>query len=99
MAPPPLTAEELRAHPEYDHTIWPLKPSQSGTLPVATGRGGPINIAYEVHGHGDRRMVVSTYYPQSIFGPHLKHDLLCPLVSEWVSGPPLFVILYFVHRL
>jgi hypothetical protein len=64
----PMTAEQLRQHPEYNHTIWDLKPSQKGKFPVAKDRGGPINIAYEVHGTGDRHLVVSL--PNSIFGPH-----------------------------
>lgn len=64
---PPMTADQLRAHPEYDHTIWHLEPEKSGTLPVANGRGGPINIAYEVHGTGDRHLVVSVQFC-SIFG-------------------------------
>jgi hypothetical protein len=54
-----MTAEELQKHPEYEHTIWKLKADQEGKVAVAKGRGGPINIAYEVHGHGDRKIVVS----------------------------------------
>lgn len=57
----PLTAEELARHPEYEHTIWKLKPDQEGKVAVANDRGGPINIAYEVHGHGDRKIVVSAH--------------------------------------
>ncbi|KAF2621227.1 alpha/beta-hydrolase [Macroventuria anomochaeta] len=53
----PLSAEELQKHPEYEHTIWKLKPDQEGKVAVAKDRGGPINIAYEVHGHGDRKIV------------------------------------------
>ncbi|KAF2260894.1 alpha/beta hydrolase-like protein [Lojkania enalia] len=53
----PLTADELTKHPEYDHTIWDLKPEKKGKLAVADGRGGPINISYEVHGHGPRHLV------------------------------------------
>jgi hypothetical protein len=56
----PMTAEELLKHPEYDHTIWDLKPEKKGKVAVAKDRGGPIDIAYEVHGHGDRHLVVST---------------------------------------
>jgi hypothetical protein len=55
----PLTAEELLQHPEYPHTIWHLKPEKKGKAVVAKDRGGPLNIAYEVHGHGDRHLVVS----------------------------------------
>lgn len=55
----PLTAEELSRHPEYPHTIWDLKPAHQGKAVVAKDRGGPFNIAYEVHGHGHRHVVVS----------------------------------------
>jgi hypothetical protein len=55
----PMTAEQLQQHPEYNHTIWDLKPEKKGKVTVANGRGGPIDIAYEVHGSGDRHLVVS----------------------------------------
>ena len=58
----PLTAEELQKHPEYEHTIWKLTPDQEGKVAVAKDRGGPINVAYEVHGHGDRKIVVSVQF-------------------------------------
>jgi hypothetical protein len=54
----PMTPDELQQHPEYNHIIWDLKPSQKGKIAVAKNRGGPINIAYEVHGHGNRHLVV-----------------------------------------
>ncbi|KAF2680385.1 alpha/beta hydrolase-like protein [Lentithecium fluviatile CBS 122367] len=52
-----MTAEQLRKHPEYNHTVWDLKPAQKGKLAVAHGRGGPLKIAYEVHGHGNTHLV------------------------------------------
>lgn len=55
----PLTPEEVVKHPEYEHLIWDLKPTQKGKVAVAKNRGGAIDIAYEVHGHGDRHLVVS----------------------------------------
>lgn len=56
-----MTPEELLAHPEYNHLIWDLKPERKGKLAVARNRGGPINIAYEVHGHGPRHLVVRPF--------------------------------------
>lgn len=70
----PMTAEELLQHPEYNHTIWDLQPEQQGKVPVANGRGGPINIAYEVHGHGPRHVVVSG----STFGINIASNSLHP---------------------
>ncbi|CAL3970023.1 unnamed protein product [Diplocarpon coronariae] len=52
----PLVAEIL-AHPSYPDTIWKLTPTQSGLLPVAADRGGPINIDWEVHGTGDTKVI------------------------------------------
>jgi len=57
-APKPMTAAELILHPEYTHITWDLQPAEEGKAAVAIGRGGPINIAYEIHGHGNRHLVV-----------------------------------------
>lgn len=60
----PLTPDEVLNHPEYNHLIWDLKPSQVGKAAVAKSRGGPINIAYELHGHGNRHIVVCPIHMQ-----------------------------------
>jgi hypothetical protein len=54
-----MKANELEAHPEFPYTTWDLKPRIKDTLPVAAKRGGPIKIAYEVHGDGARKLIVS----------------------------------------
>ena len=54
----PLTAAEIVQHPEYEHVTWDLTPSKKGKVAVANGRGGPVNIAYEVHGRGSIHIVV-----------------------------------------
>lgn len=53
-----LTAAEIQKHPEFPHVAWPLKPDSHGKLAVAKGRGGPFNIAWEIHGHGPRHLVL-----------------------------------------
>lgn len=53
----PSTEETLK-HPAYPTTIWALEPHQEGKLPVAKDRGGPVNIAWEVHGAGPIKLVV-----------------------------------------
>lgn len=58
----PMTAAEVVNHPEYSHTIWDLKPEKKGRVAVARNRGGPINIEYEVHGRGNKHLVVSTLH-------------------------------------
>ena len=55
----PLTAAELEAHPNFGNIKRELQPDQKGRCRVATHRGGPLEIAYEVHGHGRVHIVVS----------------------------------------
>jgi glycylpeptide N-tetradecanoyltransferase len=55
--PRPLV-EEVLAHPVYPTAIWKLKPDQEGMLPVASGRGGPFNLYWQVHGTGNIKLIV-----------------------------------------
>lgn len=52
------SVEETLKHPAYPGTIWNLLPHQKGKLAAAKGRGGPFNIAWEVHGTGPIKIVV-----------------------------------------
>ena len=54
----PLTAEEIKQHPEYQNVTWDLKPARKGRVSVAHGRGGPFELAYEIHGVGPLKLVV-----------------------------------------
>ena len=54
----PLSAAEIIQHPEFEHVVWDLKPAKKGKTTVAHGRGGPIQIAYEIHGNGPTKLVV-----------------------------------------
>ena len=56
---PPLSAVDILNHPEFEHVTWPLKPAEKGQFAVAKGRGGPIQISYEIHGTGPTKLVVS----------------------------------------
>ena len=60
MVMAPLTAEELVEHQEFKNVVWDLKPTMQGTVEVAKGRGGPLGLAYEVHGNGPIRLVVKS---------------------------------------
>ncbi|CAI4219284.1 unnamed protein product [Parascedosporium putredinis] len=51
----PQVAETLK-HPAFAGTIWKLEPHSKGRCPVAKGRGGPLQIAYELHGDGPIRV-------------------------------------------
>ena len=59
---PPLTAAEIVQHPEFEHVTWDLPPTKKGKVAVAKGRGGPLDIAYEVHGHGPIHLLVRAYF-------------------------------------
>ena len=54
----PLTAAEIYQHPEFDTVIWNLKPTAKGKVSVGKDRQSTCQIAYEVHGHGPRHLVV-----------------------------------------
>lgn len=56
---PRMTAAEITAHPSYPSVTWRLLPTKSGKLKVAEGRGGPFHIAWELHGTGKTKVVVS----------------------------------------
>lgn len=43
----PTVAEVLK-HPAFPTAIWNLEPDSEGLAPVAEGRGGPINISWEI---------------------------------------------------
>lgn len=64
----PLTFAEIVEHPAFEHVIYKLSPTKKGTLAVAKGRGGPFNIAYEIHGTGPIHLVVSR--PSSSYREH-----------------------------
>lgn len=58
-------------HPEFEHVTWDLKPAIKGKVAVADGRGGPIQISYELHGNGPTKLVVgvtSSHQLSYIFG-------------------------------
>lgn len=53
----PTVADVLK-HPAFPTAVWNLEPTESGRLPVAQGRGGPLDIAWEIHGSGPIKIVV-----------------------------------------
>jgi glycylpeptide N-tetradecanoyltransferase len=56
----PTVAETVN-HPAFQTAIWNLTPSRSGKLPVAAGRGGPLNLSWEVHGNGPIHLLVRPF--------------------------------------
>ena len=55
-----ITPEEVQAHPEFPYVHWDLKPDKTEKIDVAAGRGGPFKLNYELHGHGPKKIVVSS---------------------------------------
>lgn len=82
------SVEETLKHPAYAGVLWGLKPHRRGTLPVAEGRGGPINIAWEIRGDGPVKIVVRPL-PGASFPPSFP---LCrappPLPLPIPPSPP-----------
>ncbi|PNH44313.1 hypothetical protein VD0004_g3328 [Verticillium dahliae] len=52
------SAEETINHPAYPGAVWNLEPHKKGLLPCAKDRGGPVNISWEVHGDGPRKIIL-----------------------------------------
>ncbi|KAI1383955.1 alpha/beta-hydrolase [Hypoxylon trugodes] len=52
------SVEDVTKSPAFPTAVWKLEPHQRGLLPVAAGRGGPINISWEVHGDGPVKLVL-----------------------------------------
>lgn len=59
--------EETLNHPAYPSTVWDLQPDRKGKASVAKDRGGPVELAWELHGTGPIKMIVSiTFFLRSI---------------------------------
>ncbi|KAI9669240.1 MAG: hypothetical protein M1829_005117 [Trizodia sp. TS-e1964] len=95
----PLTAAELVKHNAYQNVTWDLKPVSKDKALVAKGRGGPLNIAYEVHGNGPLHLVVQFLQkhhvpampkarPKSIAIGEAWHKLVADFLSlsQWIMG-------------
>ncbi|KAM0255086.1 hypothetical protein ACHAQJ_006087 [Trichoderma viride] len=52
------SAEETLGHPAFPSAIWALEPHRKGKVEAAKGRGGPVKIAWEIHGEGPTKVVL-----------------------------------------
>ncbi|KAI1394150.1 alpha/beta-hydrolase [Hypoxylon trugodes] len=88
MAFPSL--EEVSKSPAFPTAIWKLQPHQSGFLPVAADRGGPLNISWEVHGEGLIKLILiggiglvkADWQPQTLYFGHERGDQYSVLVFD-----------------
>lgn len=53
-----FSTEETLKHPAYPATVWALEPHSKGKTVAAKDRGGPVSIAWEIHGDGPVKLVV-----------------------------------------
>ncbi|KAL6720072.1 hypothetical protein ACLMJK_001993 [Lecanora helva] len=74
----PLTAAEILGHPAYPNVIWDLKPTAKGKCKVAANRGGPLDIAYEIHGRGLIKIIKSPLVN--------KKENLLTTAEKWIAG-------------
>ncbi|KAL6859928.1 hypothetical protein ACO1O0_003952 [Amphichorda felina] len=82
--------EETTNHPAYPSAVWNLEPDQSGLFPAAKGRGGPVNIAWEIHGTGPTKLllimglagVTSSWQRQTRYFGHDRGDRFSVLIMD-----------------
>ncbi|KAJ4292870.1 hypothetical protein N0V88_005528 [Collariella sp. IMI 366227] len=85
----PSVAETLK-HPAFPTAIWNLEPDRKGLVPVAKGRGGPINISWEIHGSGPVKLVLimglgalkSAWQRQTLHFGHEQHTRYSVLLID-----------------
>ncbi|KAG6189600.1 hypothetical protein E4U47_003293 [Claviceps purpurea] len=84
------SCEETMQHPAYNSAAWGLEPHSSGKFAVAKGRGGPLNLYWEIHGQGPTKIVLimglgailTTWQIQTHYFGHLHGDKYTVLVFD-----------------
>lgn len=66
-------------HPAYAGVTWNLEPHQKGVLSCAKDRGGPIDISWQLHGSGPKKIIVSDDCRPRTF---LRTALLLPTAAR-----------------
>ena len=70
------SVEEISKSPAFPTAIWELEPHQKGLLPVAVGRGGPLNISWEIHGDGPIKFLVGAAPTRRVAPPSREASAL-----------------------
>ncbi|KAI1500197.1 Alpha/Beta hydrolase protein [Biscogniauxia marginata] len=84
------TVEEVVESEAFPTTIWQLEPHRSGHLPVAVGRGGPLDISWEVHGDGPIKLIFicglgflkTSYQRQTLYFGHERSSQYSVLLLD-----------------
>ncbi|KAI1771254.1 alpha/beta-hydrolase [Hypoxylon cercidicola] len=84
------SVKEIAKSPAFPTATWQLEPHQSGLLPVAAGRGGPLNISWEVHGNGPVKLILisglgffkTAYQRQTMYFGHVRGSMYSVLILD-----------------
>ncbi|KFH44837.1 putative aminoacrylate hydrolase-like protein [Hapsidospora chrysogenum ATCC 11550] len=82
--------DETTNHPAYPSAVWNLKPDRNGLFPAAKDRGGPVNIAWEIHGTGPTKLllimglagVTASWQRQTRYFGHDRGDQYSVLIMD-----------------
>ncbi|KAI0378813.1 alpha/beta-hydrolase [Hypomontagnella monticulosa] len=84
------SVDQVSKSPAFPTAIWKLQPHQSGLLPVAANRGGPLKISWEVHGEGPIKLILiggigltkADWQPQTLYFGHERSDRFSVLIFD-----------------
>ncbi|KAF4592062.1 glycylpeptide N-tetradecanoyltransferase [Ophiocordyceps camponoti-floridani] len=77
------TVEETLKHAAFLGVVWDLEPHSSGKATVASSRGGPLKLAWEIHGSGPIKVVVSIH-PLAPY--YAQHPANASLLTKLIMG-------------
>ncbi|KAK3305655.1 Alpha/Beta hydrolase protein [Chaetomium strumarium] len=85
----PTVAETLK-HPAFPTATFRFEPDRKGLVPVAEGRGGPVNISWEIHGAGPIKLIFimglgglkSAWQRQTLHFGHERRDQYSVLLID-----------------
>ncbi|RDA93228.1 hypothetical protein CP533_6500 [Ophiocordyceps camponoti-saundersi (nom. inval.)] len=86
----PSSVEETVNHPSFPGAVWSLEPTSSGKTKVGQDRGGPLRIAWEIHGSGPIKLclimglagIMTTWQGQTLYFGHERADRFSVLLLD-----------------
>ncbi|KAI1100835.1 alpha/beta-hydrolase [Jackrogersella minutella] len=84
------SVEDVAQSPAFPTAMWQLVPHQSGLLPVGAGRGGPVDISWEVHGDGPVKLILicglgffkTAFQRQTMYFGHVRGSKYSVLILD-----------------